>query len=161
MSVFFRSWRNRSRRKREKRHNPLPDRAGVFGVFCIVRNPARKDSPANDRKKRSNTWRSYWSKVDGMSGMMWRGCLHQTDSLFGSVVCRIFWWTDICLLPDNWIKRVMIQRSYIDSQVLWLSVSIIPQRSHHLAVNRSKFNPSKTQKTNIGNGILWSFPLSR
>ena len=57
-------------RKREKRHNPLPDRAGVFGVFCIARNPARKDSPANDRKKRSNTWRSYWSKVDGMSGMM-------------------------------------------------------------------------------------------
>ena len=41
MSVFFRSWRNRSRRKREKRHNPLPDRAGVFGVFCIARNPAR------------------------------------------------------------------------------------------------------------------------
>ena len=58
------------RGKREKRHNPLPDRAGVFGVFCIARNPARKDSPANDRKKRSNTWRSYWSKVDGMSGMM-------------------------------------------------------------------------------------------
>ncbi|WP_455758126.1 hypothetical protein, partial [Alistipes putredinis] len=28
-----------------------PDRAGVFGVFCIARNPARKDSPANDRKK--------------------------------------------------------------------------------------------------------------
>ena len=70
MSVFFRSWRNRSRRKREKRHNPLPDRAGVFGVFCIARNPARKDSPANDRKKRSNTWRSCCSKVDGMSGMM-------------------------------------------------------------------------------------------
>jgi|GEM_PF-74817 len=69
-SVFFRSWRNRSRRKREKRHNPLPDRAGVFGVFCIARNPARKDSPANDRKKRSNTWRSCCSKVDGMSGMM-------------------------------------------------------------------------------------------
>ena len=48
----------------------LPDRAGVFGVFCIARNPARKDSPANDRKKRSNTWRSCCSKVNGMPGMM-------------------------------------------------------------------------------------------
>ena len=51
MSVFFRSWRNRSRRKREKRHNPLPDRAGVFGVFCIARNPARREPVLEQSEK--------------------------------------------------------------------------------------------------------------
>ena len=49
--VFFRSWRNRSRRKREKRHNPLPDRAGVFGVFCIARNPARREPVLEQSEK--------------------------------------------------------------------------------------------------------------